>query len=220
MGQLQHAHAHSHIMALSIFNQAWPVARRPASFWGPSPSFFREGGSLFAESDARRQAFMDEMDVDTDNGTGRSYSYSSTTVRHGDQESVTSSREILTQGGDRIARTRKSIGDRMVETQQRGDATTQTIAGMTADEAVAFEAEVEESLGTRSRGFPQQPEITQEAQAPIEAPIPAWETDGRLADLQEYGFGGEASRAALNASEGDVKVAIKELVAQERKALY
>merc|ERR1712159_477992 len=147
-------------MALSTFfhdSSLFPrmVSRHP--FFSPrSHSFprpfdlFNESSHLFEDMQERQEAFLRDMgdgstaESAAQQGSGsRSYSYSSTTVRHGD--------------GDVLGRSKRQIGDRVVEETRKGDETTRTLTNITEDELEHFDTQHREqaSMGWfNARGFP------------------------------------------------------------------
>merc|ERR1712138_265328 len=79
-------------------------------------------------------------------------------VRHGDGDAVThQSEQFHGPNGQVLGRTKRQIGDRMVEETRKGDETTRTLTGLTEGELEHFHAQHREQASTgwfNARGFP------------------------------------------------------------------
>merc|ERR1712225_58486 len=137
----------------------------PRSHNFPRPfDLFNESSHLFDDMQQRQEAFLLDMgDGSTAESTAaqqgsRSYSYSSTMVRHGDGDAVThQSEQFHGPNGQVLGRTKRQIGDRMVEETRKGDETTRTLTGLTEGELEHFHDQHREqaSMGWfNARGFP------------------------------------------------------------------
>jgi len=140
--------------------------------------------------------------------------------------------------GKLISRTRKSVGDKVVEEIHKGGETTRTIKGMDEADVATFESNVDDTLTRRRsffRGWSSMPlegtlqedidrlkknaqAVEPEAPSSAEQQPPAWHAawDNSLQELKEYGFEEATSRNALTTNNGDLKAAMKDLLATER----
>merc|ERR1712225_3696 len=144
----------NNIVMLSVFDRSFfPSAfgsRHMSPFHGNEDMFLglpnlRE--PTFAGLEAQREKFLNEMNEQNEQGDGmsQSYSFSSSTVQHGDSAPVVQRREELRMSdGNVISRSRKSVGDQSVETTLRGGETTRTLTNIAEDEVERFEQTISE----------------------------------------------------------------------------
>merc|ERR1712146_774130 len=140
MGRTQNT---KHIM-LSLFNQGPFPSMAPLSR-SMIPAF--HSTRIFQDIDARRSDFLSDMQIQSSDApnTSQSYSYSSSTVQHGDNAPVTQRREEYRTGdGEVISRSRKSVGDQSVEEILKGGETTRTLTNISEDDLERFEQSVSE----------------------------------------------------------------------------
>jgi len=208
-------------MALTLFDHAFfAPALHSTSRWPRfGDSFSPRLGGLFAETDARRAAFVDDIDIGQDQpqqgGYSQSYSFSSTTIRGEDGQPITSRTERYEDSqGHRKASTHRAIGSQCITEVHRGEEVSRTVEGMELDQAQEFDKSFQQAAPQWFHSHQQQLEaITEEPQQPV------WkaEWDASLADVTEYGFEEAKAREALTQNDGNIKEAIKQLVAQERQ---
>merc|ERR1712225_233738 len=138
---------------LSVFDRSFfPSAygsRHMSPFHGNEDMFLGLPGQhlrepTFAGLEAQREKFLNELNEQGD-GMSQSYSFSSSTVQHGDSAPVVQRREELRMSdGNVISRSRKSVGDQSVETTLRGGETTRTLTNIAEDEVERFEQTISE----------------------------------------------------------------------------
>merc|ERR1712159_726148 len=133
-------------MALSLFNPTFfpayghraasPLARLDDMFGGAA----RFDG-MFAEADARRRAFLSEMDVDNNEApSSQCYSFSSSSYQTSGEAPVTQCKEeYSTSDGDVVSRVHKSIGDKTVEETIKGGETKRTLTNVAEEDLAQFE---------------------------------------------------------------------------------
>merc|ERR1712159_479117 len=141
-------------MALSLFNTSlFPALERRMAQPRMVDSFlnnnmFADFGSSFAEMDARRAAFLSDMQIDEDMNHSseqqqgpysQCYSYSSSTTQRGDGAPVTHSQESFrTSGGQQASKRIQSMGDKMVEETVKDGETTRTLKNLSEAELAEF----------------------------------------------------------------------------------
>merc|ERR1712164_9341 len=152
---------HTHSMALAMFDTTFPSM-------GPRMGF-ADFDRSFADMETRRQEFLNQMEVGgAEDGATQFSSYSST-FRSGDDAPVTHSQESYrVAGGTTVSRSRRSVGDKVVEETVRDGETHRTLHNLSEDELAKFEATVAERAAQRPRWLaaPQAPPASPQAALP------------------------------------------------------
>merc|ERR1712199_50267 len=146
MGRTQNT---KHIM-LSLFNQGSLPSMAPLSR-SMFPAF--PSTSIFRDIDARRSDFLSDMQIQSSDApnTSQSYSYSSSTVQHGDNAPVTQRREEYRTGGGEATRTLTNISEDDLErfeqsVSERQDVWSPFMTRRQCDTSNALTAPLEEDL--------------------------------------------------------------------------
>merc|ERR1712093_29505 len=138
---------HTTTMDLVYPNTAFPFMSRrlarPAAAWGTGfRSVFGDFDRHFAEMEQRMTELKTEVDPHK-GAQGHSYSFSSSTIRSGDNAPVTqSSEEYRVAGGQHMKRTTRSVGDQMVEDTVKDGETSRTLTNLNEAELAQFEEHI------------------------------------------------------------------------------
>merc|ERR1712146_257495 len=155
-------HTH-HTMALAMFDTTFPrMGRRMGPRMG-----FADFDRTFADMEARRQDFMNQMEVDGAVDGAQCYSSYSSTFRSGDNAPVTHSQESYrVAGGTTVSRSIRRVGDKMVEETIRDGETHRTLQNLSEDELAQFEAQHQAAQHPRWLEAPQAPPASPQAALP------------------------------------------------------
>merc|ERR1712159_151704 len=165
---------HTTTMDLVYPNTAFPFMSRrlarPATAWGTGfHSVFGDFDRHFAEMEQRMTELKTEVDPHK-GAQGHSYSFSSSTIRSGDNAPVTqSSEEYRVAGGQHMKRTTRSVGTAVVEETVKDGETSRTLTNLNEGELAQFE----EHLKTARRPMwfeTRTPELEEAPRAPPSTP--------------------------------------------------